>query len=112
VWALEMFKKVLGREVQPSVIVIDRELALMNAIKVIFSNIPNLLCVWHIEKNVLSKCKKYFGEQETWEEFLSSWNEVVYSSSEGEYERSWLKFKSTNTEKKDVIKYIKNVWLP
>jgi MULE transposase domain len=44
-WASEMFKKVLGGEVQLSVVVTDRELALMNAIKIIFRSTLNILCL-------------------------------------------------------------------
>jgi len=50
VWALQMFKCMLGADCQPSAIVSDRELALMNAIKLVFPTTANLLCVWHIEK--------------------------------------------------------------
>lgn len=55
VWAVEMFKKVVRQEVRISAIVTDRELASMNATKVVSPDSSNLLCVWHIEKNVLKK---------------------------------------------------------
>ncbi|KAG5536356.1 hypothetical protein RHGRI_023956 [Rhododendron griersonianum] len=42
-WALRMFSNLLGPSCQPSVIVSDRELALMNAIKVVFPTTTNLL---------------------------------------------------------------------
>ena len=63
IWALERFKNILDHECHPSVIVSDRELALMNAIKVVFPRAVNFLCVWHIEKNILAKCKGYFEKQ-------------------------------------------------
>ncbi|XP_028124692.1 PKS-NRPS hybrid synthetase CHGG_01239-like [Camellia sinensis] len=47
VWALQMFSKILGPIGHPSVIVSDRELALMNAIQVVFPTTKNLLCVSH-----------------------------------------------------------------
>ena len=36
----------------PQIILTDYNLVLMNAIKVIFSNIINLLCMWHINMSV------------------------------------------------------------
>ncbi|GKC53728.1 protein FAR1-related sequence 5 [Tanacetum coccineum] len=63
VWALSVFKKILGDSNQPSVIISDRELALMNAIKDEFPTITSLLCVWHIEKNVFSNCKGAWTEK-------------------------------------------------
>lgn len=42
---------------------------LMKAIKVVFPTTANLLCVWHIEKNFLTNCKKYFKEGEDLQAF-------------------------------------------
>ena len=64
VWALTKFGKILGIDNYPLVIVSDRELALMNAIKVVFPRTTNLLCVWHIEKNILVNCKRHFEKGE------------------------------------------------
>ncbi|KAL3526335.1 hypothetical protein ACH5RR_010991 [Cinchona calisaya] len=55
IWALERFRKILGVGSDPSIIVSDRELALMNAIEIVFPSTKNLLCIWHIEKNILMK---------------------------------------------------------
>ncbi|KAH1225692.1 hypothetical protein GmHk_11G032528 [Glycine max] len=41
----------------PRVIVTDRDLALMNAVKIVFPEATNLLCRFHIDKNVKAKCK-------------------------------------------------------
>ncbi|XP_023745850.1 uncharacterized protein LOC111894016 [Lactuca sativa] len=89
IWALSVFKKTLENH-EPSVIMSDRELALMNAINMVFPNTTNLLYIWHIEKNVLAYCKKHFAHGEEFDLFMSNWN---------------------NT-KKVAIEYIKNTWLP
>lgn len=44
IWALKRLKIIMQDDMLPSVIVIKRELALMNAIERIFSNATNLLC--------------------------------------------------------------------
>ncbi|KAI8568844.1 hypothetical protein RHMOL_Rhmol02G0231900 [Rhododendron molle] len=47
----------------PVVIVTDRELALRNAIRIVFPHATNLLCRFHISKNVLAKCRKIFDDK-------------------------------------------------
>ncbi|KAH1214178.1 hypothetical protein GmHk_14G041962 [Glycine max] len=41
----------------PEVIVTDRDLSLINAVKTVFPDATNLLCWFHIDKNVKAKCK-------------------------------------------------------
>ena len=43
------------------VIVTNKDLALMNAVKVVFPECKNLLCRFHIDKNVKEKCKSLVG---------------------------------------------------
>ncbi|KAH1231447.1 Protein FAR1-RELATED SEQUENCE 5 [Glycine max] len=45
----------------PVVIVTDIDLALMNALKTVFPKCTNLLCRFHIDKNVKVKCKYLIG---------------------------------------------------
>ena len=71
-WALRAFKKILVEGNGPSVIMTDRELALINGIKSVFPNTKSLLCVWHINKNVFFHCKKLFGRAEEFNIFMSS----------------------------------------
>ncbi|KAH1229496.1 hypothetical protein GmHk_10G029222 [Glycine max] len=57
VWALEWFRGLfLRHDALPGVIVIDRDLALMNIVKTVFHDCTNLLCKFHIDKNVKAKC--------------------------------------------------------
>jgi hypothetical protein len=53
-WALECLKQILT----PSVIVTDRELVLMSAISSVYPAAKSLLCLWHINNNVLANSKK------------------------------------------------------
>jgi len=62
VWALEQFRGLfLRRDALPGVIVTDRDLALMNAVKTVFPKYTNLLCRYHIDKNVKKKYKSLIG---------------------------------------------------
>ena len=64
VWALEQFRGLfLRRDALPGVIVTDRDLALMNAVKTVFPKCTNLLCKFHINKNVNVKCKSLIGKK-------------------------------------------------
>lgn len=84
----------------------------MNALKNKFSNSKNLLCIWHIEKNIFSKCKEYFATENDWIEFLQDWNFVVKSRSVNGYESAWGKLTLKYHHQEKVINYIENTWLP
>ena len=66
----------------------------MNAIKNVFPECLNVLCMWHINKNVLANCKKLFKDEKGWTEFQQSWNQVVYSKSEFEFEEALQQFQA------------------
>jgi transposase-like protein len=53
---LKILKNIIKRrEIEDhKVIVTDRDLDLMKVIKIVFPITANLLCLWHINKNVLS----------------------------------------------------------
>jgi hypothetical protein len=76
VWTLQQVYRPYSDENLPETIVTDRELALLNALRLLFPNSTNLLCAWHINKNVTAKCKPKFESREDWEGFLSMWVQV------------------------------------
>ncbi|XP_028108051.1 PKS-NRPS hybrid synthetase CHGG_01239-like [Camellia sinensis] len=110
-WVLATLRDVMDGFVVPTVIVTDRELALMNAIQKIFPSARNLLCRWHISKNVLTKCKKMFETQQKWEKFNHEWNSVVYSSSEIQYEERLKSLLKEFSSYPDAVKYVMDTWL-
>ena len=58
VWALQQFRGLFLRcDTLPRVIITDRDLALVNAVKIVFPEATNLLYWFHIDKNVKAKCK-------------------------------------------------------
>ena len=64
VWALQRFWGVFMKvDAFPVVIVIDKDLSLMNAVKTIFPDAMNLLCRFHIDKNVKAKCKTLVAQK-------------------------------------------------
>jgi len=74
VWALERLKGCFFRvDSYPKIMVIDRYIALMNVINVVFLEVSNLLCYLQIDKNVKSKCKMIVHPRETCDQVMKSW---------------------------------------
>ena len=74
VWALERFRGLfLRRDALPRVIVSDRDLSLMNAVKIVFPECTNLLCRFHIDKNVKARCKSLVGKKNAWDYVMDAW---------------------------------------
>ncbi|CAG8719131.1 17336_t:CDS:2 [Cetraspora pellucida] len=71
-WALTRVAYIFDDISKFQVIVTDRELALMHAIRTIFPESHNLLCIWHIEKNMLINCRRHFSTKGEWSIFLES----------------------------------------
>jgi len=59
-------------DVYPQVIVNDRDLAMMNAISIIFLKATNILCRFLINKNVKAKCKMFVDSKEAWDIILNA----------------------------------------
>ena len=73
VWALERFRGLfLINDRLPIFIVTDRDLALMNALKIVFSECTNLLYKFHIDKNVKAKFKSLIDQKNAWEYVMDS----------------------------------------
>jgi hypothetical protein len=89
-WVLEQFSKV----VTPKVLCTDRELALMNEIARVFPGFHNILCCWHIKKNILANYKTHFSDVE-WQQFMERWNMLVSSTSVKLFDAALGVFKET-----------------
>ncbi|XP_052734040.1 uncharacterized protein LOC128196599 [Vigna angularis] len=77
-WALEKLKCLfLTSEGGPKVIVTDRDLALMNVIANVFPESYQMLCRFHILKNVKAKCKILVHSTEVWEVLMDAWENVM-----------------------------------
>ena len=67
-WALERFRRIfMRRDAIPQVIITDRDSTLMNAVKTVFPESTNLLCQFHIDKNVKAKCKTFVDQKNAWD---------------------------------------------
>lgn len=70
----------------PLVNISDRQKALLAAHTRIWPEIPALLCVWHINKDVVANCKGKFTTKEDWNEFYAAWITIVYAHTREDFE--------------------------
>ena len=90
-WALEQLKELYRLHQIPasSVIVTDCETGLISIMKIVYSEISHLFCVWHINNNVLTQCRKKFDTLKAWQEFFNRWKTMIYASTLKQYETVW-----------------------
>ena len=87
-WTLEQLKKLyrLHQISASSVIVTDCETELISIMKIVYSEINHLFCVWHINNNVLTQCRKKFDTLKIWQKFFNRWKMMIYASTLKQYE--------------------------
>ena len=85
----------------PQVFISDQEDALKSAVRELLPPVPQLLCVWHINRNVQTKAQQVWRDADgtTKEEkekilekrsqFMTRWNQVVYARNEVEFNSKW-----------------------
>jgi len=112
IWAMQQFATLFEGLSLPSTLVTDRELALMNAIHTVFPHSVNLLCVWHIQKNVMARCRKEFANQELWQEFQGHLSRLFKSQSAGTFEAAWNEFRAKFGLDSQPVQYIQSRWMP
>jgi hypothetical protein len=84
----------------------------MNGIKSVFTETKNLLCIWHVEKNILAHCRKYFSNEETWAEFISSWSDCINSPTEADWNVVWGDFSSKYSQICPLaVTYVTEQWV-
>jgi hypothetical protein len=95
-----------------TVIITDMKRELMTAIENVFFTISYLLCLWHINKNVLTKCKRSFDTQKEWNVFYVEWKSVVYAASKLNFETLWRQFNIKYSVKHaEEIKYLITIYM-
>ena len=107
-WVLEKLKELfVQKDLRPKVILTDRDLALMKAVEIVFPTTQNLLCRFHINKNVGMQCKQYVVK-EMQETIDTLWEEVVWASDEVEYAQKLEQLEQACFSCADFIDYVKD----
>ncbi len=113
-WILQQLKELCAKlKISDStILLIDMKKDLMNVCRLIFSVSNHLLCLWHINNNVLINCKKHFIIKKVWNKFFSEWKDVMYVFSESEYRDLWNKFVNRyNLSHFDCINYLYDIYI-
>jgi hypothetical protein len=90
--AMQSFKNCFG--INAKVFLTDKEDALWNDISVVFPEATNLLCIWHINKNVLKNCPNKFDTHEQLNMLMKEINQLLFSSIETSFNDSLVEFRS------------------
>ena len=110
-WALEQLRELLlhVNVPDPVCIITDRERSCISQIKEVFPTSKHLLCIWHINKNVLANCKPHFVDNEAWEAFMARWTEVIYAHREADFNAKWSRMYDDFSP--DIVVYLNNTWI-
>lgn len=88
----------------------NRELALMNALEVVFPSSIHLLCVFYIAKNVGAKCKE-FVKVNRQDHVMKLCNKVMYLNKVFEYEQHLQYFELVCVDIPFFVDYFNQIWL-
>ena len=112
-WVLRCLRSTLADSFAVRVVLTDRELALMRALKVVMPEAKQLLCRYHIWQNIIKHCEPALRmKKDVNIDRLNVWWKKVYQS------RTFDEFKSNEKELKEklagfpgVYKYLTDNWL-
>jgi hypothetical protein len=89
------------------IIVIDMKKDFMLAMQMIFSSSSHLLCIWHINNNVVVNCKRSFSTKKAWFEFHNHWKSMIYAHSKKEFWENWRIFTNKyHSFYEECVKYL------
>jgi hypothetical protein len=122
-WAVSTFLDKANTS-YPNVFLSDQEEALKSAVRELLPAIPQLLCVWHVNKNVPTKA------QQTWRDtdgitkiekeaiikirtqFMTCWNQLVYASIEAIFYQNWQQLLDNYQDQLILCDYLRHYQYP
>jgi hypothetical protein len=94
------------------VFVTNKNFELIRTLRIIFFIAHHLLCIWHVNKNVLVNCKFAFSTKEIWETFYANWQKILYAYIKENYETTWNKLQNDYYQDHfEMINYLKKTWI-
>ncbi len=123
-WALRHLRSLYQQNDLPSIVLTDRCFAVMNVVAEVFFRSKVLLCIWHVNKAIVTHCQPAFeikdkatkGDkgQEAWNEFNAQWHSVVASVDIPTFDHCLLAFEErwAHGQQYKAMGYIKETWLP
>ena len=83
----------------------------MNAVKTVFPECTNLLCTFHINKNVKGKCKSLIDQRNAWEYVMNAWGTLVDCPSEHQFDEYLKRFEIVCLPWPMFVDYVKDTWI-
>ena len=95
----------------PKVVLTDRVLAVINALRDIFPKTKHLLCFWHVNRAVQAYFQLAFETEEEWELFYAEWLAMVNALTPDAFDTAWGAFQVKWDDKYwRLIEYLDNTW--
>jgi hypothetical protein len=120
-WAIDYMQDIMAEHTieEPSSIVTDRELALMQCLDTRFPASQHILCCWHVNMNVLAKIKRWFPapvrvngiiqRHPQFQDFICSWNTLLASPTEQIYNQKLAEMQTKYPIA--AVRYCADTWL-
>lgn len=70
-----------------------------------------VVCRWHVNQNILKKCKRHFSDGKRWEQIQARWNDLCKSRSAKAFEDSWTSLKNEFADIPVVVSYLDLTWI-
>jgi hypothetical protein len=120
VWTIQRLSDLISARggQPPQVIVTNNEDGLKNACDIVFPEAQQILCTWHIDKNVLGRARKTWitndseEDEKTAQEFMGHWRNVARSKTLVEFRDNWAILEGQYAEQVELINYLKAEYLP
>jgi hypothetical protein len=96
----------------PATLVTDRDPRLMGAIRAVFPGARHLLCLWHVAKNVVARCKRFFQADKAWTDFLEAWGALLRSATVEAYSKAPGACRVRFAGAPRALAYLEQTWLP
>ena len=116
-WALAELHKIyarqLGRLAGPTTVLTDRDLALSNALAAQWPLTTHVLCIWHINKGVVTNCKKFFETKEAWDAFFEKWHATWRAVTVEDGLAAWRDLIARYGDRyASLVRYLETTWIP
>lgn len=110
-WVLQQLKEVCDLHgLLPKIILTDRDLGTMAAIRDVFPSSTNLLCHWHVTKNVKAKIKEMVHKDRR-DDVIAIWHNIVDSPTIPDFELNMRVFMESCADIPSLISYVSDTWI-
>lgn len=90
-------------------VVTNYEKALIFILQDVIFCTKQVICLWHVNKNILINCKPSFDIEESQQNFYNNWQRVLYSATKPIFEVKWVELQAKyKNDYQIAINYFEN----